>query len=292
MFQLKSVERARLCYENLKKRAKSEVEVAMFAPQAILSEFQERDQLKEEVLTLLKEDINLPENCMKKYQDGPRTDSFVQQLIRVMEFLLLFRGRNDLPFQLIEKIGLISSDLKSDIALYKAACEVEKLKAVEVAYNEHHNVAISSDGPTHTHSWRFSSDEGFRKAIPVGYTKLRVLIKINENQYLFERLLKLGRVLSSGKQFYTHEMHTSESEASNLHIIFLMPLVEDKDPKMAFRDKVQSKLINEIGIMEVAQISRENKETIIYCEHNKTLNSNDGNINLHIIIISIMHYSI
>ena len=32
--------------------------------------------------------------------------------------------------------------------------EVEKLKAVEVAYKEYHNVAISSDGPTRTHSWR------------------------------------------------------------------------------------------------------------------------------------------
>ena len=74
--------------------------------------------------------------------------------------------------QLIEKIGLISSDLKSDIVLYKAACKVERLKAIEVAYNQHHNVAISSDGPTCTHSWRFSSDEGFRKAIPAGFTKL------------------------------------------------------------------------------------------------------------------------
>ena len=180
---------------------------------------------------LLEEDINLPERCMEKYRYGPINDSFLQQLVRAMEFLLLYHGGNDLPFQLIEKIGLIhiNSDLKSDIALYKAACEVEKLNTVEVAYKEHHNVVINSHGPTH--SWSCSSDEGLRKGNPAGFTKLQVLIKINENQYLFERLLKLGRMLSSGKQFYTHEMYTSEGEASNLHIIFLMPLVEDKDPK-------------------------------------------------------------
>ena len=262
------MDNARLCYENLKKRAKSEVEVAMFAPRSILSEVQERNQLKEQVLKILEEDINLPENCMEKYQFGPLNDTFMQQVVKAMEFLLLFRGRNDLPFQLINKIGVISSSLKSDIALYKAACEVERLKAVEVAYKEHHSVdhEVSSDGPTYF--WRFCSDEGFRKAIPTGYSKLRVLIKINENQYIFERLLKLGRTLSSGKRFYTHEMYTTECKASNLYIIFLMPLMEDKDPKKAFRDKVQWKFINELGIMEVVQISRKNNETVIYCKYN------------------------
>ena len=73
--------------------------------------------------------VNLPEGCMEKYQLGPLNKTFVQQLVRAMEFLLLFRGRNDLPFQLVDKIGLISSDLKNDIAIYKAACEVEKFKA-------------------------------------------------------------------------------------------------------------------------------------------------------------------
>ena len=128
---------------------------------------------------LLEENINLPERCMEKYRFGPLNDSFLQQLVRAMEFLLLFQGINNLPFQLIEKIGLIhiSSDLKSDIALYKAACKVEALKAVEVAYKEHHNVVISSHGPTN--SWSCSSDEGLRKANPAGFTKLRVLIKIS-----------------------------------------------------------------------------------------------------------------
>ena len=70
----------------------------MFAPQAILNEIQERNQLKEEVIMLLGEDINLLERCMEKYRFGPLNDSFLQQLVRAMEFLLLFRGRNDLPF--------------------------------------------------------------------------------------------------------------------------------------------------------------------------------------------------
>lgn len=69
----------------------------------------------------------------------------MQQLVKALEFLLLFRGRSLLLFQLINKIRLISSDLKNDMALYKAACEVEKLKAVEVAYKDHHSVEISSD---------------------------------------------------------------------------------------------------------------------------------------------------
>ena len=43
-----------------------------------------------------------------------------------------------------------------------------------------------------------------------------------------------------------------------------MPLVEDKDQKKAFRDRVQPKVISEFGIMEVVQVSRENKETVIY----------------------------
>ena len=120
-------------------------------------------------------------------------------------------------------------------------------------------------------SWRLCSDEGFRKAIPAGYSRLRVLIKIDENQYLFERLVKLGRTLSSGKQFYTHEMYTSEHESSHLHVVFLMPLAEDKDPKRAFRDKVQPKIISALGIMEVAHISHENKETVIYREYMNTL---------------------
>ena len=84
---IKSVERARLCYNNLKKRAKSEVEVAMFAPQAILSEIQEWNQLKEEVIMLLEEDINLPERCIEKYWFGHLNNSFVQQIVRAMEFL-------------------------------------------------------------------------------------------------------------------------------------------------------------------------------------------------------------
>lgn len=200
MFELKSVEKARLCYENLKKRARGEIEVAMSSPQAILSENQERNQLKEQVLEVLEKDINLPEIWMEKYQLGPLTDTFVEKLVRALEFLMLFRGRNDLSFQLIQKIGLISSDLKNDIALYKAACEVEKLKSVEIAYKEHHSVAfdheLSSDinGPDHTQFWRFCCDESFKRAIPTGYSKLRVWIRISDvNQYLFERLLKLGR---------------------------------------------------------------------------------------------------
>jgi hypothetical protein len=50
-----------------------------------------------------------------------------------------------------------------------------------MAYKVHHSVEISSDGPT-THAWRFSSDEDFRKAIPAGHSKLRVLIKIIEKE--------------------------------------------------------------------------------------------------------------
>ena len=183
-------------------------------------------------------------------------------------------GRHYLPFQLIDKIGLFSPDIKNDVALYKAAFEVEELKAAEVAFKEYHTVEISRDGPAHV--WTFSSDEGFRRAIPAGNTKLRVLIEIKKNQYLFERLLALGRKLSGGKQFYAHEMYTSEHEASKLYIVFLMPLVEDKDPKKAFRDRVQPKFINEFGIMEVVQVSRENKETVIYCKANtqcQTMNS-------------------
>ena len=260
------MEKARLCYENLKKRAKSEIESAMFSPRAILSENDERDKLKEEVLAIFEKVINLPESCMEKYQLGPRNETFVQQLVRAMDFLLLFRGRNDLPFQLVDKIGLISSDLKSDIAVYKAACEVEKFKAVEVAFKEHHSVDNSDDSPIR--SWRFCCDESFRKAIPYGYSKLRVTIEIDENRYLFESLMKLGRTLSGGKRFYTHEMYTSEREASNLWIIFLMPLIEDKDVKKAFRDKVQSKFISEIKIKEIVLISRDNRETItIYCKY-------------------------
>ena len=82
----------------------------------------------------------------------------------------------------------------------------------------------------------------------------------------------IGRTLSSGKQFYTHEMYSTDQEPSNLHIIFLMPLVEDKDPKRAFRDKMQLKFINEIGIMEVVQISLQNKETVIYSKYTHNFN--------------------
>ena len=258
---MKSVVRAQLCYENLKKRAISEIEGARFAPQAILDGKSERKELKQVVIELLKEDIKLPENCMEKY-DFPSTgflsNAFVQQLVNAIEFLLHFRGRHHLPFQLINKIGLLSQELKNDMALYKAAFEVEGLKAVEVAYKKYDSVEISSDGPTH--AWRFSSDEGFRRAIPAGHTKLQVLIKINKNQYLFERLLPLGRKLSGGKQFYTHEMYMDEHKASELYIVFL---VEDKDPKKAFRDKVP-KFISEFGVMKVVQVSPENKETVIY----------------------------
>ena len=57
MFELKSVEKARLCYDNLKTRAKSEAKVAMFAPKAILSDNPEQSRLKEEFIKLLEEDI-------------------------------------------------------------------------------------------------------------------------------------------------------------------------------------------------------------------------------------------
>ena len=60
----------------MKTSTKSEVEVAMFAPQAILNEIQEWNQLKEEVIMLLEEDINLPERCMEKYRYGSLNDSF------------------------------------------------------------------------------------------------------------------------------------------------------------------------------------------------------------------------
>ena len=71
-------------------------------------------------------------------------------------------------------------------------------------------------------------------------------------------------------------MYTSEHEVSKLYIVFLMPLVEDKDPKKAFRDRVQPNFTSEFGIMEVVQVSRENKETVIYYEANtqcQTMNS-------------------
>jgi hypothetical protein len=64
-------------------------------------------------------------------------------------------------------------------------------------------------------------------------------------------------------------MYTSEGEASNLYIVFLIPLVEDKDPKRAFKDKVQPKYSKNNGIMEVVHVSRENKETAIYCKCNQ-----------------------
>ena len=169
----------------------------------------------------------------------------MQQLVKTMEFLLDIRGRHHLPFQLINKIGLLSPDLKNDIALYKAAFEVEELKAVEVAFKEYHSVEISSDGPTH--AWKFGSDEGFRRAIPAGHSKLQVLININENQYLFERLLTLGRKLSGGKQFYTHGMYTGEHKASKHYIVFLVPLVEDKDPKKLSGTKCSQSLSASLG---------------------------------------------
>lgn len=258
------MKKARLCYENLKKRARGEIDVAMSAPQTIESKNQGRKQLKKNILEVLKEDIKLPKNLMEKYQLGPLNDKFVEKLVGALEFLFLFHGRNDLPFQFINKIGLISSDLKSDIALYKAVCEAEKLKAVEVAYKEHHNVEDNSGDPMHF--WRFCCDEYFRKAIPTGYSRVRVWIEFNKKQHLFERLLKLGRTLSHGKQFYTHEMYTSDQEAKNLHIVFLLPLMADKDLKKVFRDR---NFINSIGdeIMEAVEISRENTETVIYSKY-------------------------
>ena len=129
----------RECYKNLKKRAKSEIDLARYAPQPILDENSERIKLKKEILKLL-EDIKLPENFTAKYEFSPFTDTFVQHLVKAMEFLLLFRGRHCLPFQLINKIGLLSPELKKDIALYNAAFEVEELKAVEVALKEYHTV--------------------------------------------------------------------------------------------------------------------------------------------------------
>ena len=186
----------------------------------------------------------------------------MQQLVKAIEISVA-----DTTY-LINEIVLLSPDLKNDVVLYKAAFEVEELKAVEVAYKEYHSVEISSDGPIH--AWRFSSDEGFRTAIPAGHLKLR---KINENQYLFERLLTLGRKLSGGKQFYTHKIYTSEREVSKLYIVFLVPLVEDI--KKAFRDKVQPKFINEFGIMEVVQVSHANKETVIYCKANTQCQTNE-----------------
>ena len=44
------------------------------------------------------------------------SNAFVQQLVKAMEFLLDFRGRHHLPFQLINKIGLLSPGLKNDVA--------------------------------------------------------------------------------------------------------------------------------------------------------------------------------
>ena len=85
----------------------------------------------------------------------------------------------------------------------------------------------------------------------------------------------LGRKLSGGKQFYTHKIYTSEREVSKLYIVFLVPLVEDKDIKKAFRDKVQPKFINKFGIMEVVQVSHANKETVIYCKANTQCQTNE-----------------
>ena len=62
---------------------------------------------------------------------------------------------HNLPFQLMNKIGLLSPELKNDIALYKAAFEAEELKAAKEAFKEYHTVEISSNGPTH--AWRFST---------------------------------------------------------------------------------------------------------------------------------------
>ena len=89
-----------LSYDNLKKRAKSEIEVAMFAPQAILSEIQERNQLKEKSHHADRGG-HQPARKMhgKVSRFGPLNNSFVQQLVRAMEFLLLFRGKNDLPLK-------------------------------------------------------------------------------------------------------------------------------------------------------------------------------------------------
>ena len=81
---------------------------------------------------------------MEKYKCGPWNDKFVQQLVKAMELLFLFHGRNDQPFQFINKIGVISSDLKSDIALYKAVFEAEELKPVEVAYKKHHEMYMTA----------------------------------------------------------------------------------------------------------------------------------------------------
>ena len=61
--------------------------------------------------------------------------------------------------------------------------------AVQVAFKEHHSVDNSDDGPTC--SWRFCCDKSFRKVIPTGHSKFRVSIKIDENRYLFESLMKL-----------------------------------------------------------------------------------------------------
>lgn len=242
----------------------SEIDAAMYGANAILDENEGRDQFKKEMIEMLGRHINLPNRCIRKYVLGPpRTENFIKKLCKVIEFFSHFRGKNDLLFQLIKKISLLSSELKSDVALYKAAFRAEKLEDVKVAYGEYQSVEGSLVGPSR--SWTFCCDESFKKVIPTGLSKVRVLIKIDENQFLFERLMNLGRKLSGvGHKFYVHEMYTTECEASSMHIIFLIPLIGDKDPKKAFRARLQHKVIEESKIKEAWLISHDNKEIKIY----------------------------
>ena len=104
----------RLCFENLIKRAKSEIDVAMDAPNDSLGGNKEREELRKEVFAMLDTIIKLPQRYVMKYDTAGLSKRFVENLVSVLEFILLFYGRNDLPCQSINKIGFISTDLKND----------------------------------------------------------------------------------------------------------------------------------------------------------------------------------
>ena len=194
---------------------------------------------------------------------------FVENLVSVLEFLLLFYGRNDLPFQSINKIGFISTDLKNDIAIYEAACEVEKFNVVQVPYEEVHSIedVDSIDGAGST-CWRICCNDDFRKAIPAGYLKVRVSIKIEETQYLFAWLMKFVKVLFGDKEFYAYEVYTSECGTTNLYIVFLIPPAKDKDPEKAFekafKNVTQSFNFKGNGIRRVVLISHNREPKTLY----------------------------
>ena len=252
VLELKSTEKVMICFESLIKRAKSEIGMTKTAVKAneILKEERERNDLKEDILNnIFKLIINLPDEYIYQYERGKLTKGLVENLISVMEFLLLFYGRNDLPLQLIDKTSFLSTDLKNDIAIYKAACEVEKFAVEDVDSNT-------------TCYWRICSDDG--KSTPAGYSKLRVSIRTQKYQYLFGNLMKLGEILFVDKEFELCicEMYTNECEASNLHIVFLIPL---KDPEKALKSTSD-------GISEVVLISDNRQEKRIYRKHNITDN--------------------